>query len=79
MEYEKFADKDKRDAGQYELEISNDRPIYEHFKLYRRVLDCGGLELFGNFCLMMLNSFPLTHGWLPHLPTVKPEKHLIAV
>lgn len=42
IEYEQYADGDKCTTEAYLKEIDYDRPVYEHFVLSGRVLDCGG-------------------------------------
>jgi len=41
-EYEVFGLSDQSNAAAYRNEIAYDRPIYEHFTLHGRILDCGG-------------------------------------
>jgi len=40
--YESFGLRDTTDSAGYELEIARDRPVYEHYPLRGRILDCGG-------------------------------------
>jgi len=42
VEYEDFAEKDRTGVDGYKAEIEYDRPIYEHYRLQGRILDCGG-------------------------------------
>lgn len=39
---EEFSGKDRASAEAYQTEIDYDRPIYEHYQMAGRVLDCGG-------------------------------------
>lgn len=41
-EYESWAVTDNTSADEYKTEIDYDRPIYTHFSLTGRILDCGG-------------------------------------
>lgn len=41
-EYEQWTDRDKSGVDAYRKEIVYDRPIYEHFTMDGRILDCGG-------------------------------------
>jgi len=41
-EYENFADQDATTVEGYHAEIDYDRPIYTHYQLSGRILDCGG-------------------------------------
>ncbi|MCH9054833.1 hypothetical protein L5220_02670 [Synechococcus sp. PCC 6716] len=40
--YEAFAEADKTSVEGYKAEIEYDRPVYEHYQLQGRILDCGG-------------------------------------
>lgn len=41
-EYEKWAERDETSEDSYKSEIDYDRPVYEHYQLQGRILDCGG-------------------------------------
>ena len=42
VEYENSAEHDRTSVNSYKAEIDYDRPIYEHYRLQGRILDCGG-------------------------------------
>lgn len=42
IEYEDFAEENTTNVAGYKAEIEYDRPIYEHYRLHGRILDCGG-------------------------------------
>lgn len=63
IEYEQYADGDKCTTEAYLKEIDYDRPVYEHFVLSGRVLDCGGGQLqCASSYLKVLSLSLLTHG-----------------
>lgn len=41
-EYEQWADCDQSTVEVYKKEIDYDRPIYKHYPMSGRILDCGG-------------------------------------
>lgn len=77
-EYESFGLGDQTDTDGYRREIAYDIPIYEHFTLRGRILDCGGGRAqCVNSCRRAWSSFPLILGWKPRLPPVGSEKKRI--
>ncbi len=62
-EYERWAESDQATEDNYRKEIAYDRPIYEHFTMSGRILDCGGgLVRCASSLPTMLNLFPSIHG-----------------
>ena len=63
-----WAGQDPTPVSGYRAEIDYDRPIYTHYELSGRILDCGGQARCVNFCLRMWNSFRSTRGYMRPLP-----------
>jgi hypothetical protein len=69
-EYEQWADSDCTTEEQYKKEIDYDRPIYNHYLMSGRILDCGGGQaLCASSLQQMLNLFLPIRGSLPPLLT----------
>jgi hypothetical protein len=70
--YEQFGLSDTTDSAGYGREIAGVRPVYEHYPMRGRILDCGGgLAPCGSSWLQMWSSYPPIRGWPHPSPAVR--------
>lgn len=78
-EYEDLAGKETTAIVGYQAEIEYDRPIYQHYQMAGRILDCGGGQaLCGNIYRMMWSLFQPILGCMHLLKVVRLARLRIA-
>ena len=74
-EYENDANKGNTTLAEYQTGIEGARPIYQHYQMAGRILDCGGgRALCVNIYQMMWSLFPQILGYRRLLPAVRQER-----